>query len=129
MKIWAFATSPAGLALTETAFWAMTPRELAVLRDVWLDSIERAEYAQAAIQATLLNCNAFRYDGEDVPWTAEDLLGRGDRAARKRKRTEDRMKTFNLMKELDRAERSQSLEDVVPDFILELERNRKVMVH
>lgn len=65
----------------------MTPRELAALREVWLDAIERQSYMHASIQATLYNAH---FDTKGVPWTAEDLMGRGDRAKRQQQRLIDR---------------------------------------
>jgi hypothetical protein len=39
LKLWAFGTSPAGLALPETKFWALTVREFNALQAVLLRSL------------------------------------------------------------------------------------------
>lgn len=87
MKLWAFGTSRDGLGLSEDVLWSLTPREMAELRQVWLDGIERQNYLHASIQATLYNAH---FDHQGTPWTPEDLLGRGNRAERQAKALADK---------------------------------------
>lgn len=47
----------------------------------------------ASIQATLYNAH---FDNKGLPWTAEDLLGRGDREKRQRDRTIERMEVLRM---------------------------------
>jgi hypothetical protein len=73
----------------------------------------------ASIQATLYNAH---FDTKGVPWTAEDLLGRGDREKRTMKSLKDKFPFRNQRPtDID--------ESLVPDFILELERNQKQTVN
>ncbi len=90
MQTWAFATSRQGLSLSSKKFWALTPREFSALRKVWLDAIERTNYMHASLQATLFNAH-FQNDG--LPWTAEDLLGAGNRELRQRDRLRDQIES------------------------------------
>lgn len=75
-------------------------------------------YMHASIQATLYNAH---FDTRGVPWTAEDLLGRGNRAERQRDRMHDRIESMKLSKLTMGAPD----EDEMPDFVKELAANRK----
>lgn len=63
------------------------------MREVWLSGIDRMAYMHASIQATLYNAH---FDNKGLPWTAEDLLGRGDREKRQRDRTRERMEVLRM---------------------------------
>jgi hypothetical protein len=69
--MWAFATSPYGLALTEQQWWAMTPREYIYLRERWYEARMFHLSLNAGIQATLHNAH-FQTDGK--PFTAEMFM-------------------------------------------------------
>lgn len=85
---------------------------------MWLESIERQNYAAASIQATLYNAH---FDCKGVPWTAEDLLGRGDREKRTKDALHSKMVTSRIM------EKSNS----VPDWALDIAagQGKKAMVN
>lgn len=68
LKLWAFATSPYGLALSSDAFWDLTSIELDALKYEWAQS-----------RALTLNMQA-QTDG--VAFTPEDVLNPGSRAHR-----------------------------------------------
>ena len=82
------------------------------LRKVWLEAIERYNYAAASIQATLYNAH---FDTKGVPWTAEDLLGRGDRTNRMNKKLQSKIVTSRLI--------ADSKDNPVPEWALEVERS------
>jgi hypothetical protein len=83
---------------------------------VWLAAIERHNYAAASIQATLYNAH---FDTKGVPWTAEDLLGRGDREKRTQEALKSKIATSKIL--------AKSKE--VPDWALEVERMSKGLVN
>jgi hypothetical protein len=95
----------------------MTPREFAALRRVWMAGIERSQYMHAAIQSTLYNAH---FDTGGVPWTPEDLLGKGDRQERIRQKQADRMETFRFSHVLSKDD------DMIPEFIADLGKGQKV---
>lgn len=64
------------------------------LRRVWLDAIERQSYMHASIQATLYNAH---FDTKGVPWTPEDLLGRGDRSDRIQESLQSKIATSKIV--------------------------------
>jgi hypothetical protein len=70
----------------------------------------------AAIQATLYNAH-FETDG--VPWSPEDLLGKGDRPERRKQKQMDRLSTFKFSRMANRGDA------MIPEFIAELAKNRK----
>ena len=72
----------------------MTPREFMALRQVWMEAIERQNYMHASLQATLYNAH---FDTKGVPWTAEDLLGRGDRQTRTNQALESKIATSRIV--------------------------------
>ena len=84
------------------------------LRQVWLDQIDRQNYIHASIQATLYNAH---FDCKGIPWTAEDLLGRGDRAKRQREALEAKIMTAKMMERVGTGP--------VPEWALEVQRNSK----
>ena len=86
-----------GLNLTSEQFWNSTPREVAALRKVWMSSIERAQYMTAAIQATLYNAH---FDTGGVPFTAEDLMGTGDRTERKAAAAKGKIESMLMLAEM-----------------------------
>jgi hypothetical protein len=88
------------------------------LRAVWLDGIERQNYMHASLQATLYNAH---FETGGVPFTAEDLLGKGDRQARVREKQRDKLALFKFT----RMAQQSSMEDTIPEFVAELARNSK----
>lgn len=68
------------------------------LRQIWLEDIERADYRNASIIATLYNAH---FDAKGVPWTAEDLMGRGNRDQRKHQQMVDKMASLKMTKIVD----------------------------
>jgi hypothetical protein len=70
----------------------------------------------AAIQATLYNAH---FENHGTPWTAEDLLGRGDREKRKAERFKDKMATFRVQ------QASEQANDEMPEWARQLSFNRK----
>lgn len=86
------------------------------MREVWLSGIERMSYMHASIQATLYNAH---FDHKGLPWTAEDLLGRGDRKKRKAEQFKDKMTTFRVQK------MSEQPGDEMPEWARQLSMNRK----
>ncbi len=87
------------------------------MREVWLANIERQSYMHASIQATLYNAH---FDHKGMPWTAEDLMGRGNREKRKAQQLEDRMATMRLQQKIMTAG-----DDDMPDVFKQLAANRK----
>ena len=88
------------------------------MRAVWLDGIERQNYMHASLQATLYNAH---FETGGVPFTAEDLLGKGDRQARVREKQRDKLALFKFT----RMAQQSSMEDTIPEFVAELARNSK----
>lgn len=119
MDTWAFAVSRDGLGLSADDFWASTPRELAALRAVWLQGIERTQYMHASIQATLYNAH---FDTGGVPFTADDLLGRGDRQKRKSLALLDKIEAMRLNASLARQRPGDT--EGLPDWALEIRKNK-----
>jgi len=74
----------------------------------------------ASIQATLYNAH---FETREVPFSAEDLLGRGDRAARLKAHRADKL---GLLK-YSRMVSSQRMSDEMPEFVAELARNSKAV--
>jgi hypothetical protein len=127
LRIWAFGTSKDGLGLTAEAVWHLTPREFAALRKVWTEQIERTEYLHARMIAVLYNVNC---DVNGVPFTAEDILGKGDRekrlAEKKQQDINDRMAHMRMMQMTD--PRAGKME--APDWLLGvIDDNKSKMVH
>jgi hypothetical protein len=83
-----------------------------------LDAIDRQTYAAASIQATLYNAH---FDTKGVPWTPEDLLGRGDREQRKQQALESKIFTSRMI--------SDSKGNAIPEWALEVERTSKGLVN
>lgn len=76
MRLWAYGTSPHGLGLSSRRFWMLSPREYYVLQDVQQAPTERWAIGMAAYHnGTFVT--------DDVPWTADDFLGKGNRETRK----------------------------------------------
>jgi hypothetical protein len=71
----------------------------------------------ASIQATLYNAH-FQTDG--LPWTAEDLLGKGDRQKRKSQQVADRMTSFRIQQAVMTPD-----EGNIPEWARELSFNKK----
>lgn len=74
MHIWAFATSPYGLALAGEVFWCLSPREFDALRRQWQHHQDRQAAFHAGIQATLHNAH-FTRDGGGRFTPAEFMPG------------------------------------------------------
>ena len=74
--------------------WNLTPREFWYLWRVWKDDIEREEHRHAEMMALLLNAH---FVNEDIPWTAEDLMGHGNREKRKAQALHDKVETQRRM--------------------------------
>lgn len=77
--MWAFATSAAGLGLSEARFWSMTMREYRAIKAVWKRVDDRPEELAARILAVLHNAH-FQTDG--VPWMPADFMGEEGRSKR-----------------------------------------------
>jgi hypothetical protein len=92
------------------------------LRAVWLDGIERQNYMHASLQATLYNAH---FETGGVPFTAEDLLGRGDRQARIKAARADKLHLFHF----SRMASQSRAEAEIPEFVAELARNSKGKVN
>jgi len=88
------------------------------LRAIWLDGIERQNYMHASLQATLYNAH---FETGGVPFTAEDLLGKGNRRARIAEKQRDRLATFKFSGMVQRS----SMADTIPEFVAELAANSK----
>ncbi len=71
----------------------------------------------ASIQATLYNAH-FQNDG--LPWTAEDLMGKGNREKRRADKFQDRMATMRIQQKIMTAS-----DDDMPDVFKQLAENRK----
>jgi hypothetical protein len=74
----------------------------------------------AAIQATLYNAH---FETNGVPFSAEDLLGKGDRAARLKAHRDGKLALFRYSNLVTAAR----AEEEMPEFIAELARNSKAM--
>ena len=107
--MWAFGTSPTGLALSETDLWSLTPREYAALRDQWFKMQENSRGLVAILQATL--CNIHRGENE-VPFIPADFLGTGNRAERKAEQMKDNAEALAMQSKLSRMKPNQ----VTPDL-------------
>lgn len=70
---------------------------------MWLEEIDRQNYMHASIQATLYNAH-FKTDGVD--YTAEDLLGRGDRQDRQKKSMADKIATARIKRGVQAMEKA-----------------------
>lgn len=99
----------------------MTPREYYALRDVWMEAVDRPGYQAASIQATLMNAH---FDHKGVPWTADDVLGRGDRAERRREQFRDKLGTLKS-KIRSALGGGAGKRTELPEFFLTLAKNRK----
>ena len=75
----------------------------------------------AAIQATLYNAH---FDHKGIPWTAEDMMGKGNREKRKAQQLEDRMATIRIQQSILTA-----TDDDMPDAFKQLAANRKRKVN
>lgn len=114
VKLWAFCVSPHGLGMSDIDFWCSSYQEINALKSVYDQSIWRWAHQQAA----LYNANT-RFDMQGVPWSAEDFLGRGDRASRvakviqdaERKQKDDRAVEFLNFK-LDLIRKNKSGKDI-----------------
>lgn len=114
MKLWAFCVSPHGLGMSDLDFWCASYQEINALKSVYDQSIWRWAHQQAA----LYNANT-RFDMQGVPWSAEDFLGKGDRASRvakiiqdaERKQKDDRAVEFLNFK-LDLIRKNKSGKDI-----------------
>lgn len=73
----------------------------------------------ASIQATLYNAH---FDTKGVPWTAEDLLGRGNRDERNKERLNDQLVSRKVSFMADKGSESE-----LPDWAKELAANRKLV--
>ncbi len=87
------------------------------MREVWLANIERQSWMHASIQATLYNAH---FDNKGMPWTADDLMGRGNREKRKAQQLEDRMATMRIQQKIMAAK-----DDDMPDVFKQLAENRR----
>lgn len=82
-----------------------------------MDGIDRANYIHASIQATLYNAH---FDTKGVPWTADDLLGKGNREKRRAEQFQDRMTSARIARLMEKDD-----EATLPEWVRELSRNRK----
>ena len=71
MDLWAFATSPHGLGLSEAAFWWLSPREYFALRKVWQSHRDLTIGLYAQLQASLHNLWS-----TGKRWKPEDFTGK-----------------------------------------------------
>jgi hypothetical protein len=79
-----------------------------------VDAIERQNYVAASIQATLYNAH---FDCKGVPWTAEDLLGKGDRQKRISEALQSKIATSSIVQSAQG--------DDIPEVFAEVVRNSK----
>lgn len=71
--MWAFGTSPYGLALEPEVLWSLSPREYDALKEQWQKSRDEQRQMYAEVQATLHNA---WLRGKDQPaFIAVDFLG------------------------------------------------------
>jgi len=71
----------------------------------------------ASIQATLYNAH---FDNKGLPWTAEDMMGKGNREKRKADQFQDRMATFRIQRAVDKPG-----DEELPEWARQLSVNRK----
>jgi hypothetical protein len=76
----------------------------------------------ASIQATLYNAH---FETHGVPYIAEDLLGKGDRAERLKAHKQGKLALFRFSSLVT----GQKMNDEMPEFIAELAANSKKTVH
>lgn len=90
--MWAFGTSPQGLALSSSSFWATSPRELEALIKVLKHSRDPLWGAYAGIQATLHN--AWLRPKGKPEYKASDFLPREDVEMKPQGQTEEEKKAM-----------------------------------
>jgi hypothetical protein len=93
----------------------MTPREFQALRDVWQGGNDRSAYMNAQIVATLYNAH---FVTEDVPWTPEDILGKGNREERLKKARETRWTSMRIVNQAERAAATRDGSVAAPEWLL-----------
>jgi len=93
--LWAYGTSPHGLALSEADFWMLSQREYYVLQDVQQADARR----WATALAVTVNMNLSK---DAVAFTADDFLGLGDRAKRVQDKQVSDMKAGSLNRQLSK---------------------------
>ncbi len=71
----------------------------------------------AGLQATLHNAH---FDSKGIPWTAEDMMGKGNREQRKAQQLEDRMISIRIQRKIMTA-----TDDDLPQWAKDLTVNKQ----
>ena len=96
------------MGLPSDLSWDLTPRELLALKAVREQHLE-IEARRWAIDRAEFRNFAFR---PAVPWTAEEVLGRGDRQARLAEHQMDSMRLMKVQRELGAIHSGSKPEDI-----------------
>src|SRR5262249_8973576 len=108
LTLWAYATSPHGLGLTDSAFWALSYREFDALRTVARQPIERWAMEQAMF------ANAHFRGKDDPPWVAADFLEPNHREKTKAEATASKLAVLRANRILNQMKPGDKVDDLPP---------------